>query len=191
MFIKFSPDMKVEINANHLLLVIIQYLKVFSSHRSYSNCYCFMLLSLCNSEQLLLYQLSVDTSLIHCFFHNFRSSLTLIRITSPCGKPWRSWLMLESAKPLVCPTLTPASWKRCVTIIWIKINILCSTRHFFKIHFQITASARIPIAANQIECNAYFQQRNVRKTMDKLGIRCMAYAPLGSPGKDWMKINSY
>ena len=111
MFIKFSPDMKVEINANHLLIVIIHYLKLYSSHWSYSNCYCFMLLSLCNSELLLLYQLSVDNSLIHCFFHNFRSSLTLIRITSPCGKPWRSWLILESAGPSGSQTLTQANWR--------------------------------------------------------------------------------
>ena len=42
--------------------------------------------------------------------------------------------------------------------------------------------ARVPIAVNQVELHAYFQQKNLRATMDKLGIKIMAYAPLGSPG---------
>lgn len=47
---------------------------------------------------------------------------------------------------------------------------------------RVSCKARIPISVNQIECYAYYQQRNVRKTMEKLGIKVMAYAPLGSPG---------
>ena len=42
--------------------------------------------------------------------------------------------------------------------------------------------ARVPIAVNQVELHAYWQQKNLRKTMDRLGIKIMAYAPLGSPG---------
>ena len=51
---------------------------------------------------------------------------------------------------------------------------------------KISKIARIPIAVNQVECHAYFQQKKLRSTMDKWGIKVMAYAPLGSPGK---KIN--
>ena len=43
--------------------------------------------------------------------------------------------------------------------------------------------AKVPIAANQVELHAYFQQKNLRQTMDRLGIKVMAYAPLGSPGE--------
>ena len=46
----------------------------------------------------------------------------------------------------------------------------------------IAAAARVPIAVNQVEAHAYWQQKNLRQTMDKLGIKIMAYAPLGSPG---------
>ncbi len=47
---------------------------------------------------------------------------------------------------------------------------------------RISKVARIPIAANQVESHAYFQQRELRQTMEKLGIKLMAYGPLGSPG---------
>ena len=47
----------------------------------------------------------------------------------------------------------------------------------------IAEYARVPIAVNQVELNSYWQQKNLRKTMDTLGIKLMAYAPLGSPGK--------
>ncbi len=47
----------------------------------------------------------------------------------------------------------------------------------------VAKAARIPIAANQVECNAYFQQRRLRETMCRLGIRMMAYGSLGSPGR--------
>jgi len=35
-----------------------------------------------------------------------------------------------------------------------------------------------------VECNAYFQQKKLRETMNRLGIKLMAFAPLGSPGRD-------
>lgn len=47
---------------------------------------------------------------------------------------------------------------------------------------RVSKAARIPIAVNQIECNAFYQQKKLRETMDKLGIKVMAYAPIGSPG---------
>ena len=40
--------------------------------------------------------------------------------------------------------------------------------------------ATVPISVNQVECNAYFQQKNLRETMNKLKIRTMAYSSLGS-----------
>jgi len=48
---------------------------------------------------------------------------------------------------------------------------------------QISAAARIPIAVNQVECNLYFQQKALRDAMKPLGIKMMAFAPLGSPGR--------
>ena len=48
---------------------------------------------------------------------------------------------------------------------------------------RVQKIARIPIAVNQVECNAYFQQKKLRETMDSLGIKVMAFAPLGSPGR--------
>jgi len=36
----------------------------------------------------------------------------------------------------------------------------------------------------QIECSLYFQQKKLRETMDRLGVKVMAYGPLGSPGKN-------
>eukprot|EP00095_Tigriopus_kingsejongensis_P010645 maker-scaffold841_size89765-snap-gene-0.18 protein:Tk10645 transcript:maker-scaffold841_size89765-snap-gene-0.18-mRNA-1 annotation:"alcohol dehydrogenase" len=48
---------------------------------------------------------------------------------------------------------------------------------------RIMEIARIRIAVNQVECHAYWQQKNLRKTMEKYGIRLMAYAPFGSPGR--------
>ena len=48
---------------------------------------------------------------------------------------------------------------------------------------RISATATVPIAVNQIECNVYFMQKRLRETMDKLGIKVMAYGPLGSPGR--------
>ena len=48
---------------------------------------------------------------------------------------------------------------------------------------RIMDVARIPIAVNQVECHVYFQQRNLKRAMDKLGVKIMAYAPLGSPGR--------
>ena len=48
---------------------------------------------------------------------------------------------------------------------------------------RISRLARIPIAANQVECNAYFMQKKLRATMDNWGIKIMAYGPLGSPGR--------
>ena len=47
---------------------------------------------------------------------------------------------------------------------------------------RLAEVARVPVAANQVEANLYFQQRRLRTTMDRLGIRMMAYGPLGSPG---------
>ena len=47
---------------------------------------------------------------------------------------------------------------------------------------RLNEAARIPIAVNQVECSPYFQQRKLRAAMDKLGIRMMAYASLGSTG---------
>ena len=47
---------------------------------------------------------------------------------------------------------------------------------------KVAEIARVPISANQVEANLYFQQRKLRTTMDRLGIRMMAYGPLGSPG---------
>ena len=47
---------------------------------------------------------------------------------------------------------------------------------------RVMDQARIPIAVNQVETHIYFQQRNLRRAMDKMGIKIMAYAPLGSPG---------
>ncbi len=51
---------------------------------------------------------------------------------------------------------------------------------------RVSSGARRPIAVNQVECNASFQQKKLRATMARLGIQLMAYAPLGSPGK-WSK----
>lgn len=48
----------------------------------------------------------------------------------------------------------------------------------------LSAVAKIPIAVCQVECSAYFQQRRLRVTLNKLGIRLMAYASLGSPGEE-------
>lgn len=48
---------------------------------------------------------------------------------------------------------------------------------------RLNDAARIPIAVNQVECSPYFQQRKLRAAMDKLGIRMMAYASLGSTGR--------
>ncbi|TRY78518.1 hypothetical protein TCAL_07166 [Tigriopus californicus] len=48
---------------------------------------------------------------------------------------------------------------------------------------RIMDIARIRIAVNQVECYAYWQQKNLRKTMEKYGIKLMAYGPLGSPGR--------
>ena len=48
---------------------------------------------------------------------------------------------------------------------------------------RLNGAARIPIAVNQVECSPYFQQRKLRAAMDKLGIRMMAYASLGSTGR--------
>ncbi len=47
---------------------------------------------------------------------------------------------------------------------------------------RISKIAKFPIAVNQVECNAYFQQKKLRETMEMLNIKLMAYAPLGSPG---------
>ncbi len=47
---------------------------------------------------------------------------------------------------------------------------------------RISRAATIPVAVNQVECNAFFQQKRLRETMDRLNIKLMAYAPLGSPG---------
>ncbi len=49
---------------------------------------------------------------------------------------------------------------------------------------RISKIAKFPIAVNQVECNAFFQQKKLRETMDRLNIKMMAYAPLGSPGVD-------
>ncbi len=54
---------------------------------------------------------------------------------------------------------------------------------------RVSASARRPIAVNQVECNASFQQKKLRSTMARLGIQLMAYAPLGSPGRDSAKLH--
>ena len=45
---------------------------------------------------------------------------------------------------------------------------------------RIMSVAKVPIAANQVELHAYFQQRKLRETLDKLGIKLMAFAPMGS-----------
>jgi len=47
---------------------------------------------------------------------------------------------------------------------------------------RVSRSAKYPVAVNQVECHAYFQQKKLRRTMDRLGIKMMAYSPLGSPG---------
>ena len=47
---------------------------------------------------------------------------------------------------------------------------------------RISKGARVPIAVNQVECHAHFQQRKLREVTKELGIKIMAYAPLGSPG---------
>jgi diketogulonate reductase-like aldo/keto reductase len=47
---------------------------------------------------------------------------------------------------------------------------------------HLNDAARIPIAVNQVECSPYFQQRKLKASMEKLGIRMMAYASLGSIG---------
>jgi len=43
--------------------------------------------------------------------------------------------------------------------------------------------ARVPVAANQVECYVYFQQRKLREAMNRMGVKIMAYGPLGSPGR--------
>ena len=48
---------------------------------------------------------------------------------------------------------------------------------------RVMAGAKVPIAANQVELHAYFQQKRLCETMAKLGIKLMAYAPLGSRGR--------
>ncbi len=48
---------------------------------------------------------------------------------------------------------------------------------------RISKAAKVPIAVNQVECNAFFQQKKLRETMDKLNIKMMSYGPLGSPGR--------
>jgi len=57
---------------------------------------------------------------------------------------------------------------------------------------RVSRNARIPVAVNQVECHAHFQQKKLRKAMDKLGVRLMSYASLGSPGmKEMAFINLY
>ncbi len=43
--------------------------------------------------------------------------------------------------------------------------------------------ARIPVSVNQVECYVYFQQKKLREAMDRMGVKIMAYGPLGSPGE--------
>ena len=45
---------------------------------------------------------------------------------------------------------------------------------------RIMKNAKVPISANQVELHAYFQQTKLRDALDKLDIKVMAYAPLGS-----------
>ena len=46
---------------------------------------------------------------------------------------------------------------------------------------------RIPVAANQVECTLYFQNRKLGENMAKMGVKVMAYASLGSAGiAPWM-----
>ena len=47
---------------------------------------------------------------------------------------------------------------------------------------RVLEVAKIPIATNQVECHAYFQQRQLRQFCADKGISITAYAPFGSPG---------
>ena len=56
---------------------------------------------------------------------------------------------------------------------------------------RLNERARIPIAVNQVECSPYFQNRKLKASMDKLGIRMMAYASLGSAGRTRKDSNPF
>ena len=49
---------------------------------------------------------------------------------------------------------------------------------------NIMKNCRVPVAVNQCECSLYFQQKKLRENLAKMGVKLMAYASLGSSGKN-------
>jgi len=55
---------------------------------------------------------------------------------------------------------------------------------------NIMGQSRIPVAVNQVECGLYFQNKRLRENMAKMGVKMMAYASLGSSGRDVSRVGS-
>lgn len=67
------------------------------------------------------------------------------------------------------------------------IGISNQTMNIFK---KFIETVKIIPAVNQVECNPYFQQKELRAEMDKYGIKLEAWYPLGHGNKDLLE-NEY